>query len=119
MSNPQGLGAPPPLGETALRPDTFAGCPVFVTGAGTGLGKAIASEFARLGASIAIASRKAEHLEAGEAAMKELGAPVVTATCDIRDAESISAAFDVATDAFGLPGVLVNNAAANFPVPAE
>jgi NAD(P)-dependent dehydrogenase (short-subunit alcohol dehydrogenase family) len=44
---------------------------------------------------------------------------VVTATCDIRDAESISTAFDVATDAFGLPGVLVNNAAANFPVPAE
>ena len=114
-----GLPPPPPPGETALKPGTFDGVCVFVTGAGTGLGKAIASEFARLGASIAIASRKAEHLEAGELAMKELDAQVVTATCDIRDSESIAAAFDVATDAFGLPQVLVNNAAANFPVPAE
>src|SRR5204863_9303742 len=69
--------------------------------------------------SIAIASRKAEHLEAGELAIKELGAPVVTATCDIRDQESIAAMFDAAEAQLGLPQVLVNNAAANFPVPAE
>jgi NAD(P)-dependent dehydrogenase (short-subunit alcohol dehydrogenase family) len=114
-----GLPAPPPPGETALPAGTFDGTCVFITGGGTGLGKAIASEFARLEASIVIASRKTEHLEAGEAAMADLGAPVVTAMCDIRDAESIAAAFDVATETFGLPGVLVNNAAANFPVPAE
>ena len=40
-------------------------------------------------------------------------------TCDIREPEQIAAAFDTATEAAGLPGVLVNNAAANFPVPAE
>ncbi len=40
-------------------------------------------------------------------------------SCDIRDPDAIATAFDVATEAFGLPGVLVNNAAANFPVPAE
>ena len=114
-----GLPYPPSPGETALPAGTFDGVCVFVTGGGTGLGKAIASEFARLEASIVIASRKAEHLEAGEAAMKELGAQVVTVECDIRDAESVSHAFDVAVDAIGLPGVLVNNAAANFPVPAE
>jgi len=114
-----GLPYPPPPGETALPAGTFDGVCVFVTGGGTGLGKAIASEFARLEASIVIASRKTEHLEAGEAAMKELGAQVVTAECDIRNPDSIAAAFDVAVDAFGLPGVLVNNAAANFPVPAE
>jgi NAD(P)-dependent dehydrogenase (short-subunit alcohol dehydrogenase family) len=114
-----GLPAPPPVGETALRPGTFDGVAVFVTGAGTGLGKAIASEFARLGASIVVASRKAEHLDAGRAAMEALGAPVEAVTCDIRDAEQVAAAFDAAERAFGLPGVLVNNAAANFPVPAE
>ena len=114
-----GLPYPPPPGESALPAGTFDGVCVFVTGGGTGLGKAIASEFARLEASIVIASRKTEHLEAGEAAMKELGAAVVTAECDIRDPESIAAAFDIAVNAFGLPGVLVNNAAANFPVPAE
>jgi NAD(P)-dependent dehydrogenase (short-subunit alcohol dehydrogenase family) len=90
-----------------------------VTGGGTGLGKAIASEFARLGASIAIMSRKAEHLAAGEKAMHDLGAPVVAVTCDIRDAESITTAFSEVERSFGLPQVLVNNAAANFPVPAE
>jgi NAD(P)-dependent dehydrogenase (short-subunit alcohol dehydrogenase family) len=114
-----GLPYPPPPGETALPAGTFDGVCVLVTGGGTGLGKAIASEFARLEASIVIASRKAEHLEAGEAAMKELGAQVVAVECDIRDAESVSHAFDVAVDTVGLPGVLVNNAAANFPVPAE
>lgn len=66
-----------------------------------------------------IASRKPEHLEAGAAAMRELGADVLTVACDIREPEQIAAAFDAATERFGLPGVLVNNAAANFPVPAE
>src|SRR3954470_19334059 len=98
-----GLAEPPDSGAMAMPPGTYDGVCVFVTGAGTGLGKAIASEFARLGASIVIASRKADHLEAGELAMKELGAPVATATCDIRDAESIASAFDVAQQAFGLP----------------
>jgi NAD(P)-dependent dehydrogenase (short-subunit alcohol dehydrogenase family) len=90
-----------------------------VTGGGTGLGQAIATEFGRLGAALVIASRKEEHRAAGERAMAELGAPVTTVGCDIRDAEQVAAAFDAAEAAFGLPGVLVNNAAANFPVPAE
>ena len=114
-----GLPAPPPVGAHALAPDTFKDVCVFVTGAGTGLGKAIAAEFARVGASIVIASRKDEHLAAGQAAIEAINAPVRTVQCDIRDADSIAAAFDAAEAAFGLPQVLVNNAAANFPVPAE
>ena len=119
MTEPIGLPDPPPTGETALKPGTFDGVAVFVTGGGTGLGKAIASEFARLGASIVIASRKEEHLTAGREAMEALGAPVLVTTCDIRDADDIARAFDEAETTFGLPGVLINNAAANFPVPAE
>ena len=42
--------APPELGASALPAGTFDGAAVFVTGGGTGLGKAIALEFARLGA---------------------------------------------------------------------
>src|SRR3954452_12737223 len=119
MSELMGLPEPPAVGATALPPGTFAGTAVFITGGGTGLGKAIAAEFARLGAAIVIASRKPEHLEAGDAAITELGARVETVACDIRDPEQIAAAFDAATAAYGLPGVLINNAAANFPVPAE
>jgi NAD(P)-dependent dehydrogenase (short-subunit alcohol dehydrogenase family) len=114
-----GLPLPPPVGETALRPGTYDGTCVMVTGGGTGLGKAIASEFARLGASMVIASRKEEHLEAARRAMEELGAPAVAVRCDIRDADEIATAFDGATAAFGRPGVLVDQAAANDPVPAE
>jgi NAD(P)-dependent dehydrogenase (short-subunit alcohol dehydrogenase family) len=114
-----GLPAPPAPGDTALKPGTFDGIGVVVTGGGTGLGKAIASEFARLGAPLVIASRKEEHLEAGREALESLGGDVRAVACDIRDADSIAAMFDAAEEAFGLPGVLVNNAAANFPVPAE
>ena len=118
-----GLPEPPPLGASALPEGTYRGQVVLVTGGGTGLGKAIATEFARLGASIAIASRKAEHLDAGTAALApvlaEGGGRVVAVTCDIREPDSIAAAFDAVEAELGLPDVLVNNAAANFPVPAE
>src|SRR6185436_9613223 len=94
MTDMMGLPEPPAVGATALPLGTFDGTAVFVTGAGTGLGKAIASEFARLGAAIVIASRKPEHLAAGHEAITELGAPVRTVACDIRDPEQITAAFD-------------------------
>ncbi|MFA5884253.1 MAG: SDR family oxidoreductase [Acidimicrobiia bacterium] len=119
MAETIGLPEPPAVGASALPAGTYAGTSVFVTGGGTGLGKAIATEFARLGADIVIASRKPEHLEAGEEAITSLGARVKAVTCDIREPEQVAAAFDEATAAFGLPGVLINNAAANFPVPAE
>jgi NAD(P)-dependent dehydrogenase (short-subunit alcohol dehydrogenase family) len=115
------LPEPPAEGASALPPGTYDGTTVLVTGGGTGLGKAIATEFARLGAAIVIASRKDEHLDAGRAAIEALGARVLAVQCDIRDPDQIAAAVDaaVAADGFGLPRVLVNNAAANFPVPAE
>jgi NAD(P)-dependent dehydrogenase (short-subunit alcohol dehydrogenase family) len=119
MTDRIGLPEPPPAGDTALKPGTFDDVAVLVTGGGTGLGKAIATEFARLGASIVIASRKEEHLDAGRDALGALGGPVRAVRCDIRDPDDVARAFDDATEAFGLPGVLVNNAAANFPVPAE
>lgn len=92
-----------------------------MTGGGTGLGKAIAAEFARLGADLVIAGRRAEQLEA---AQEELAAVpgagrVTSAVCDIRDPERIAEVFDAAQAALGLPDVLINNAAANFPCPAE
>jgi NAD(P)-dependent dehydrogenase (short-subunit alcohol dehydrogenase family) len=119
MTEPIGLREPPPSGVSALPDGTFDGVCVFVTGGGTGLGKAIAAEFARLGADLVIASRKPEHLDAGQASVEALGSRVLTVACDIRDPAQISAAFDEAASRFGLPEVLINNAAANFPVPAE
>jgi NAD(P)-dependent dehydrogenase (short-subunit alcohol dehydrogenase family) len=114
-----GLPEPPPLGSSALSPDTFDGVGVVVTGGGTGLGLAVAGEFARLGADLVIASRKEEHLERGRAELEALGGRVLALSCDIREPYQVARALDEATVAIGLPTVLVNNAAANFPVPAE
>jgi NAD(P)-dependent dehydrogenase (short-subunit alcohol dehydrogenase family) len=113
------LPEPPPLGAHALPLGTFEGETVVVTGGGTGLGKAIALEFARLGASLAILSRGEEHRLAGVRAIEALGAKALGVACDIRQPEQVKAAFDAVEGALGLPGVLVNNAAGNFPVPAE
>lgn len=114
-----GLPEPPAPGATALAPGCYDGRTVVVTGGGTGLGKAIAIEFARLGAALAIVSRDAEHRAAGIAAVEATGARAVGVACDIRKPDEIAAAFDEITAALGPPGVLVNNAAGNFPVPAE
>lgn len=122
MTNDEGLpGLPPPpaLGASALPPGTYDGTVVLVTGGGTGLGKAVAAEFARLGADLVIVSRQEDRLLAARDELAALGGRVTAAVCDIRDAGRVAAAFDAAEAAYGLPGVLVNNAAANFPVPAE
>ncbi|MFE0102002.1 SDR family oxidoreductase [Streptomyces sp. NPDC059009] len=114
-----GLPAPPPPGVSALPPGTYDGQVVLVTGGGTGLGKAIAAEFARLGADLVIAGRKEDRLKAARDQLAALGGKATAVPCDIRDPERIVELFDAAEAAHGLPDVLVNNAAANFPVPAE
>lgn len=114
-----GLPRPPAVGATALPAGTYDGEVVLVTGGGTGLGRAIAVEFGRLGAAVVVASRRAEHRDAGVAALEAVGADALGVELDIRDAEAVAACFDVASGWRGRPRVLVNNAAANFPVPAE
>ena len=68
-----GLPEPPPAGSTLLPADTFAGTTAIVTGAGTGLGRAIAVELARAGAAVGIISRSEEHRLAGVAAVEAVG----------------------------------------------
>ena len=113
------LREPPPLGTAMLPRDTFTGQAVLVTGGGTGLGKAIACEFARTGANVAIASRGVEHRARGVAAIERLGTKTLGVAVDVREPESIAAAFDAAEGALGPITILVNNAAGNFPVASE
>ena len=54
-----------PEGTTMLPKGTFDGRVVAITGGGTGLGKAFGLEFARLGATVAVLSRKDEHRRRG------------------------------------------------------
>lgn len=102
-----------------LPAGTFDGEVVLVTGGGTGLGRGLAVEFARLGAAVGILSRDAEHRREGVAAVEEVGGVAAEAEMDVRDPERVAAAFDRIAERLGTPTVLVNNAAGNFPVPAE
>ncbi len=112
------LPSPPPLGTAMLPAGTYAGQVVVVTGGGTGLGKAMAVEFARLGAAVVIASRKPEHRDSGVRAIEAVGAKALGVALDVRDPEAITAMFDEVEEALGPADVLINNAAGNFPAQA-
>ncbi len=115
------MGLPEPFesDHPFLPPDTFKDGVIFITGGGTGLGKAMATAFARLGGSVAVVSRKAEHRAAGIAAVEAAGGKACGIACDIRHPEQVAAAFDEAESKLGPVSVLVNNAAGRFMAPAE
>jgi len=102
-----------------LPAGTYANDVVMITGGGTGLGKGMAVEFARLGATVAVVSRKPEHQQAGVAAVEAAGGRCIAVGADIRHPEQIAAAFDEIEANAGPVSVLVNNAAGNFSVAAE
>ena len=114
-----GLSPAPAFGEAMLPTGTYDGCVVLVTGGGTGLGRAIATEFSRLGASVAIASRDPEHRSAGVAAVEAAGGCGFGVELDVRDPDEVARAFDEVEANLGPVSVLINNAAGNFPVLAE
>lgn len=115
----KGLPEPPQRGAAMLPAGTYAGTVVMVTGGGTGLGRAMAVEFARLGATIAVASRSAAHRAAGVRAVEEIGGRAVDVELDVRHPDQVVAAFDQIERRAGPVDVLINNAAGNFPVRAE
>ena len=82
-----------------------------VTGGGRGIGAAIASELARLGASVTVMGRDERALDRCAATLaaehRVRAFPVV---CDVADEASVDAAFAQARDCLGEPYVLVNNA---------
>lgn len=113
------LPEPPPAGAAMLPPGTYDGQVVLVTGGGTGLGLAMATEFARLGATLALASRNPEHLERGIATIEASGGKAMAVPLDVREPTSVSTTFDRVSREAGPVDVLVNNAAGNFPSRAE
>jgi len=90
-----------------------------VTGGGTGIGLAIARRLGALGANVAIASRNAEHLEAGCAALRETGVDALAVQLDVRNPEQVDEMVVRTVKHFGSLDILVNNAAGNFICRAE
>lgn len=106
--------------ELMLKDGALQGKSYIITGGGTGLGKAMTEGLLRLGAKVAITSRKSEVLENTKAELESLtGGEVLALTCDVRDPNSVDEMIDSVIGKWGLPSGLVNNAAGNFIAPTE
>lgn len=97
-----------------FRDNLLRGRTALVTGGGTGIGFGIATELARAGADIAIASRSPEHLEASAAKLREHGRRVVAVQANVREPDSVQGMVRRTVEELGQLDVLVNNAAGNF-----
>ncbi|MET9621859.1 SDR family oxidoreductase [Streptomyces sp. NPDC006464] len=103
-----------------FAPDLMRDRVVVVTGGSAGIGRDIAAQFLRHGARVAIASRQPERLDEAAAALhRETGRAPMTVVCDVRDATAVGALADRVTSELGPADTVINNAAANFRMPAE
>ena len=83
-----------------------------VTGAGSGIGKAVSLALAEAGFTVVLAGRRREPLEA---AAREAGGGAVASPCDVADPASVAALFAEIERRFGRLDLLVNNAGIGAP----
>jgi len=86
------------------------GAVVVVTGASSGIGEATAAAFARGGASLVLAARRIDRLEALADRIERAGGTALAVRCDVTDAAQVASLAGVVDEAFGGADVLVNNA---------
>jgi NAD(P)-dependent dehydrogenase (short-subunit alcohol dehydrogenase family) len=88
----------------------YTGKVAFVTGAGSGIGRAAALAFAREGASVAVADISEEGSHETTRLIEEQGGRVIAAKCDVTRSEDVRAALDKTIESFGRLDVAFNNA---------
>ncbi len=101
-----------------FRPGLLAGQVALVTGGGTGIGFGIASCLAAAGASVALASRRPEHLEPAAERLRAGGARAIAVEANVREPESVARMVERVAGELGRLDLLVNNAAGNFYAPS-
>jgi NADP-dependent 3-hydroxy acid dehydrogenase YdfG len=92
----------------------FAGKVAAVTGAGSGIGQALAIELARSGAKLAISDVDTEGLAATEELLKAIGAPVKADRLDVTEREAFGVYADAVAEHFGTVNQIYNNAGIAF-----
>ena len=90
--------------------DRLRGRVAIVTGAGTGLGRGIAEELARAGASIAVLEVDAESGETAAGELAALGVDARAYPTDVSNREQVDAAFEATVRDLGRLDIVVNNA---------
>ena len=81
-----------------------------VTGAGRGIGRAIAVAYARAGANLALAARSASELESAAREVRGLGRRAIPVVTDVVRRDQVDALADAVRSEFGRLDILVNNA---------
>ena len=94
--------------------DGFAGKVAVVTGAGSGIGQALAIELARSGAKVAISDVNLEGLAETEQQLKAIGAEVKTDRLDVTEREAFLLYADAVKEHFGKVNQIYNNAGIAF-----
>jgi 3-oxoacyl-[acyl-carrier protein] reductase len=103
---PDGPGSSePPRAEPTSQ--ELGGRVALVTGAGTGIGAAVAARLSRLGAAVVLVGRRPEPLED---VAKRIGDDSLVAPADVTDPDAVAEAITAATDRFGHLDIVVNNA---------
>jgi short-subunit dehydrogenase len=92
------------------RRQRFAGNAVFITGASSGIGAALALEFVREGADVVLAARRRDRLESLAAEIGAIGRRAVVAPCDVTREGDLERAAAAGRAAFGKLDVVVANA---------
>jgi NAD(P)-dependent dehydrogenase (short-subunit alcohol dehydrogenase family) len=106
--------------EGMLKPDSFKGKTIIITGGGTGLGKSMGKYLLELGANLVITSRKLDVLAKTAAELEQqTGGKVLPLACDIRKYEEIEKVISETENRFGPIHGVLNNAAGNFISPTE
>ena len=90
---------------------------VFITGAGRGVGRAIALRFADDGYAVAVAGRSMESLTSVSEELRARGATFVGLGCDVAEKTDVTRAVTSAEQALGPIDVLVNNAGVSESAP--
>jgi len=98
-----------------FRDGLFDGQVALVSGAGRGIGKAVAYQLARLGAKVALCGRDEARLNATAEKLRAFGVDVMAHPMSIRDPDAVARLFDAVWDKFGTLDLVVNNAGGQFP----
>jgi len=91
-----------------------------VTGAGSGIGRAVALALVTDGYKVVVTGRRIEPLQELEVIAREQGGEVLAVSSDVRDPASVEALFATIEEVYGRVDVLFNNAGVNAPaVPVD
>jgi short-subunit dehydrogenase len=93
-----------------MNRDEFRGQVAIITGASSGIGRALALQLAGQGAKVVLAARRAELLEEIAATCRQAGGEALAVPTDVSDESQCKALVEKAATAFGRVDLLVNNA---------